>query len=138
MATSADISTSLVLTRLALAVAAVVAAAVAAVALVARVQKAVERAVERAVRLPEDLEDLGADLDQDFTVTTDTRNTAVDVEDVEDAADVVGAAVKMETSPVSSLLSMAGASTRTIVNMLTLLRTFRQSRIRHLHLLKGN
>lgn len=128
MATSADISTSLVLTRLALAVVAVAAVALVAVA---RAQRAVERAVERAVGraglVLEDLEDLGVDLDLDFPVpTTDTRITAVDV------------AVQMETSPVSSLPSMVGASTRTLVSMLTLLRTFRQSRTRHLHRLKGN
>lgn len=124
MATSADISTSLVLTRLALAVVAVAAVALVAVA---RAQRAVERAVGRAGLVLEDLEDLGVDLDLDFPVpTTDTRITAVDV------------AVQMETSPVSSLPSMVGASTRTLVSMLTLLRTFRQSRTRHLHRLKGN
>jgi len=137
MATSADISTSLVLTRLALAVVAVAAVALVAVA---RAQRAVERAVERAVGraglVLEDLEDLGVDLDLDFPVpTTDTRITAVDAAD---AADVVDVAVQMETSPVSSLPSMVGASTRTLVSMLTLLRTFRQSRTRHLHRLKGN
>ena len=140
MATSADISTSLVLTRLALAVVAVAAVALVAVA---RAQRAVERAVERAVGRAglvledlEDLEDLGVDLDPDFTVpTTDTRITAVDAADVVDVVDV---AVQMETSPVSSLPSMVGASTRTLVSMLTLLRTFRQSRTRHLHRLKGN
>lgn len=143
MATSADISTSLVLTRLALAVVAVAAVALVAVA---RAQRAVERAVERAVGraglVLEDLEDLGVDLDPDFTVpTTDTRITAVDAADaadVVDVVDVVDVAVQMETSPVSSLPSMVGASTRTLVSMLTLLRTFRQSRTRHLHRLKGN
>jgi len=146
MATSADISTSLVLTRLALAVVAVAAVALVAVA---RAQRAVERAVERAVGRAglvledlEDLEDLGVDLDPDFTVpTTDTRITAVDAADaadVVDVVDVVDVAVQMETSPVSSLPSMVGASTRTLVSMLTLLRTFRQSRTRHLHRLKGN
>ena len=143
MATSADISTSLVLTRLALAVVAVAAVALVAVA---RAQRAVERAVERAVGRAglvledlEDLEDLGVDLDPDFTVpTTDTRITAVDAADAADVVDVVDVAVQMETSPVSSLPSMVGASTRTLVSMLTLLRTFRQSRTRHLHRLKGN
>lgn len=133
MATSADISTSLVLTRLALAVVAVAAVALVAVA---RAQRAVERAVGRAGLVLEDLEDLGVDLDLDFPVpTTDTRITAVDAADVVDVVDV---AVQMETSPVSSLPSMVGASTRTLVSMLTLLRTFRQSRTRHLHRLKGN
>lgn len=136
MATSADISTSLVLTRLALAVVAVAAVAAVALVAVARAQRAVERAVGRAGLVLEDLEDLGVDLDLDFPVpTTDTRITAVDAAD---AADVVDVAVQMETSPVSSLPSMVGASTRTLVSMLTLLRTFRQSRTRHLHRLKGN
>lgn len=139
MATSADISTSLVLTRLALAVVAVAAVALVAVA---RAQRAVERAVGRAGLVLEDLEDLGVDLDLDFPVpTTDTRITAVDAADaadVVDVVDVVDVAVQMETSPVSSLPSMVGASTRTLVSMLTLLRTFRQSRTRHLHRLKGN
>lgn len=133
MATSADISTSLVLTRLALAVVAV------ALVAVARAQRAVERAVGRAGLVLEDLEDLGVDLDLDFPVpTTDTRITAVDAADAADVVDVVDVAVQMETSPVSSLPSMVGASTRTLVSMLTLLRTFRQSRTRHLHRLKGN
>ena len=136
MATSADISTSLVLTRLALAVVAVAAVAAVALVAVARAQRAVERAVGRAGLVLEDLEDLGVDLDLDFPVpTTDTRITAVDAADVVDVVDV---AVQMETSPVSSLPSMVGASTRTLVSMLTLLRTFRQSRTRHLHRLKGN
>lgn len=136
MATSADISTSLVLTRLALAVVAVAAVALVAVA---RAQRAVERAVGRAGLVLEDLEDLGVDLDLDFPVpTTDTRITAVDAADAADVVDVVDVAVQMETSPVSSLPSMVGASTRTLVSMLTLLRTFRQSRTRHLHRLKGN
>lgn len=142
MATSADISTSLVLTRLALAVAA--AAALVAVARVLRaVERAVGRAVGRAVDLAlEDLEDLAVDLDQDSMVpTTDTKITAVDVVDAADAADAadqVDVAVPMETSPVSSSPSMVGANTRTLVNMLTLLRTFQQSPTRHLHRLKGN
>ena len=79
-------------------------------------------------------------MDLDFTVpTTDTRITAVDVEDAADVVDAVDVdvAVQMETSLVSSLLSMVGASTRTLVNMLTLLGTFRQSRTRHLHRPKG-